>query len=291
MALILALVLSTHTSADQMSGKLLYTDKTERLIVRDLASGKDTTLKTKARFPKWSPDGKKILFYTSGRTHNNEEIYLIDETGENRRRVTSSPQQAHARYPEWGDGGKKIYFTRDTVGLSKASLEQLRIAENTTKPETVDLYKYLRNNEENPGKDFRFYPSYDSQYALIAFKEPYELHLVDLGRQETLVKIPFPDGFSDAGWSKDSKRVAIGTGSFNEAKLIILNTDGAYELVTYPKPEEVGCGSYSWSKDGRYIAMDCREPFSEDSKAWVYIFDLKTKKTRKLLRGANPDLY
>ena len=58
--------------------------------------------------PSWSPDGSKIVFYSS-RDDGDDEIYVMDSDGSNQTRLTDSP--GVDRDPEWSPKGDKIAFT------------------------------------------------------------------------------------------------------------------------------------------------------------------------------------
>lgn len=62
--------------------------------------------------PAWSPDGKQIAF-TSTRD-GNQEIYLIDASGQNLRRITQDPGlDAH---PTWTPDGRQLLFATNRWG-------------------------------------------------------------------------------------------------------------------------------------------------------------------------------
>ena len=62
--------------------------------------------------PKWSPDGKKIVFYTD--RDGNNEIYVMDADGSNQQRLTTNESSDYA--PRWSPDGKKIVFTSERDG-------------------------------------------------------------------------------------------------------------------------------------------------------------------------------
>jgi Tol biopolymer transport system component len=61
--------------------------------------------------PRWSPDGRKLLFVS--RRDGNPEVYVVDADGGGQRRLTRNP--ADDRDPAWSPDGRKIAFisTRD----------------------------------------------------------------------------------------------------------------------------------------------------------------------------------
>jgi TolB protein len=61
--------------------------------------------------PRWSPDGRKLLFVS--RRDGNAEVYVVDADGSGQRKLTRNP--ADDRDPAWSPDGRKIAFisTRD----------------------------------------------------------------------------------------------------------------------------------------------------------------------------------
>lgn len=66
-------------------------------------------------FPKWSPDGKKLL-YQSDR-NGNRDIFIYDiQTGSSYQLTSSLSDEQH---PVWFDKGRKVVFDSDRNGLAK----------------------------------------------------------------------------------------------------------------------------------------------------------------------------
>lgn len=57
--------------------------------------------------PKWSPDGKKIVFVS-----DLEDLYSMNADGSNQIRLNIAPYKS-ASFPEWSPDGKKIVFSSD----------------------------------------------------------------------------------------------------------------------------------------------------------------------------------
>jgi Tol biopolymer transport system component len=61
-------------------------------------------------FPRWSPDGKKIVF-VSGHGEGNYEIYLMNSDGSDRTRLTESPGAQDDNFgARWSPDGKQLIF-------------------------------------------------------------------------------------------------------------------------------------------------------------------------------------
>ncbi len=60
-------------------------------------------------YPRWSPDGAHILFFSRHQTDNqDDEIYLVNKDGTGERRLTNWP--THNFCPDWSPDGSKIAY-------------------------------------------------------------------------------------------------------------------------------------------------------------------------------------
>jgi TolB protein len=57
--------------------------------------------------PKWSPDGKRIVYCIDVDTVNSD-IYIMDADGKNKKRLTTFP--GDDSHPNWSPDGKQIIF-------------------------------------------------------------------------------------------------------------------------------------------------------------------------------------
>ena len=66
------------------------------------------------RFPRWSPDGKRIAFL-AGRAHKTWKVFVISENGGEPREVL--PSDSREGVPTWAPDGQSLYFGRLLDGL------------------------------------------------------------------------------------------------------------------------------------------------------------------------------
>ena len=65
--------------------------------------------------PVWSPDGKRIAFYSDRKgTFDNFDIYVMDADGGNQQNLTNN--RAWNRHPSWSPNGERIAFSSNRDG-------------------------------------------------------------------------------------------------------------------------------------------------------------------------------
>jgi TolB protein len=115
--------------------------------------------------PAWSPDGSKIAFMSF--RDGNPEIYVMDASGANLRRITRHPNIDST--PTWSPAGNQIAFTSDRSGSPQIYLvdadglgQPQRITENdswadraTWSPAPFNEIAYAARN--GPGFDIKIY--------------------------------------------------------------------------------------------------------------------------------------
>jgi Tol biopolymer transport system component len=99
-------------------GRKMAFIRNDSLYVADL-NGRNAVRLTNSQFPtydsspRWSPDGKKIVFARS-----DGNIYTIDADGKNLTNLTHVPENGtiHNSEPDWSPDGSKIIFQSDRTG-------------------------------------------------------------------------------------------------------------------------------------------------------------------------------
>lgn len=81
--------------------------------------------------PAWSPSGDKIA-YQSNSGSLQSEIWLVDKNGENRRRITFTPDGSWSRAPSWSPDGQWIAFVSNQAGSIGADSGEIFIVSITT---------------------------------------------------------------------------------------------------------------------------------------------------------------
>lgn len=238
--------------------------------------------------PAWSPDGRQITFtsYRSG----NEEIWIMDEGGENPKPLTVSPRGDWA--PSWSPDGRWITFTSDRTGTNQiwvmdregGHLRQLtrpaqpkewsrdsswspdgtRIVYTTNRSGKEENW-IMRSDGSNPMQHSRSeekncHPSFTPDGGSIIFTSmrtgAYGLWIGDLegNHLRQLISGPQFDNNLTASLSPDGQWMTYRTGDGN---LWLADTTGR-SLIQLIKDGSVDGWRVSWSPDGKRIAYTKR---------------------------------
>jgi sugar lactone lactonase YvrE len=83
------------------------------IATMDLASGRVVELSSTATVgpdrPRWSPDGRQIVFSSLDKFRNGSAVFVVDADGQNLRQLSSATLPA--RLPDWSPDGSRIVFT------------------------------------------------------------------------------------------------------------------------------------------------------------------------------------
>jgi len=65
------------------------------------------------RFARWSPDGRRVAFYSD--REGGYEVWSVDRDGSDLRRLTHDPERGSARFPIWSPDGRLLLYSRRQV--------------------------------------------------------------------------------------------------------------------------------------------------------------------------------
>lgn len=328
-AILLALVIAQEP---EFNGKIVYElykakENYSHIFVLDVKNKKGVQLTSTGKngWTRWSPDGKKIVFVSSGRDeHKNREIYIMDADGKNQKRLTYT-KGGNASDPRWGNDENTIYFRSaikgniqenilylnsrkkkvidstgeiseakpiDIKNFIKEFQKKSRVEQEQTARELEQKQKKFQEWFENMRGMFKVFPSPDGKYHILYYDLENKIILLDIlnGMLKELKTKPSAAG--SPAWSKNSKKVAYSNGYPPDQLLVIYNIEkDNYDEIMFNKGPEIGCGESSWSRDSKYIVYSCGIIAAEEPDSWLYILDLETKQSVKLLQGSSPDWY
>ena len=197
----------------------------------------------------WSPDGKSIAYSVFEEGEIRRNIYIVDVTTRNSRRITGNTIVTDHNSPTWSPDGRYIAYhavTPDAGG-------------------DLDLYLYdLQEDEQhliysNPGQDF--VPAWSPAGGYIAFERQSpsrgqtSLYILDLSTSKAA---PLNDSTAynvAPAWSPDGTQIAFASQPvpYEGYKIYVINADGTgLELIPTDHPSYLR--ETSWSPDGHYLA-------------------------------------
>ncbi|SEN13048.1 Dipeptidyl aminopeptidase/acylaminoacyl peptidase [Mesobacillus persicus] len=213
---------------------------------------------TRNHSPRWSPDGTKIAFVSN--REEKEQIYVLDTSGGEARRITSCPNGA--KRPIWSPDSKSIAFS---VSLKPSeSIIADDKEEKEPEPIVVDKMKYKSDN-----RGF-----WDGRYEQVAIfeLETSKVRIVTSGETDYRLE----------SWSPDGKWLVISGNPVEEqdfsfiSDILLLNieTREVHNITN----QEGYFNEAIFSPDGKYLGFVGHKREYQNatlSKLWVYHLETK----------------
>ena len=174
--------------------------------------------------PSWSPDGKRIAFYSRRDGPFNYEIYVMDADGGNQQNLSNNPLQD--RSPSWSPDGERIAFSarRDGHFETKFSItEEIYVMDADGGNQ-----QRLTENRKND-----WHPVWSPDGKRIAFAsdrkgdlQNFEIYVMDAdgGNQQRLTENRVHDW--SPSWSPDGKRIAFMSKRDGNDEIYVMDADG-----------------------------------------------------------------
>jgi dipeptidyl aminopeptidase/acylaminoacyl peptidase len=204
--------------------------------------------------PRWSPDGTRLAFL-SDRDGGKAQVYVMDVTGGEARKLSAIPQGAGA--PEWSPDGTRLVTVVRTGGEEQGSTQ------DSHKPKTpparlITVLKYRYN-----GEGF----TYDRRRHLF---------VIDAASGETrqLTQGDWDD--TQPAWSPDSHRLVFVSARHAErdydraADIFVVDAKGGEPVRVTPGGGV--CALPAWSPDGQsiaYLGYADAEDAPRNSRLWL----------------------
>ena len=232
--------------------------------------------------PRWSPDGTRIAFVSTGDAREEDEdadeIYVMDAGGGNPTRLTSNEVPDWS--PSWSPDGDRILFARAS-GIGTPDPQVALHMMNADGSNERLLYR--EPHAEKPV--FVLFPAWSPDGSRIAFtrvtfgEERPEPALTVIGSDGSDATVIALDA-ADAAWSPDGKQIAFvstkdrfGETCFEDCEpsgeIYVADADGRHpRRLTESEADEA---SPTWSPDGKRIAFvsDRSNREAHENEIWV----------------------
>jgi TolB protein len=239
-----------------------------------------TQLDWKDGSPAWSPDGRRIAFYSE--RDGNAEIYVMNADGSGVTRLTNT--SADEGYPAWSPDGRTISFDSDRTGnfdVFAMNADGSNVRPLTTHPArdvsatwSPDGSKIVfMSDRESGGFDAyeaapdpaaparrvtrtgsTWFPVFSRDGTALAFHVGRDVHTLEAAGDDPRRLTTDPENGMYPSWSPDGKRIVFMSWRTGRTELFTMNVDGSDQkkLVTLDKGDAV---DPRWSPDGSKIAF------------------------------------
>ena len=274
-------------------GKIVFQSDSKKGINIFVLNGKTGWIKQLTRLganidPKWSPNGKEIVFAST--REGRWDIYIMDSDGKNKKRVVHT-NDGFSRMPHWSSDGKEIYFFSNIGGNIQENA--VTLATGQVKPifSTGSLIasfnkggaSNLMNAYE---KLYKIIPAPDNKYKILYYTHARDNSTILINIKTNTKTILKKTG--EPAWSKDSRQIAY----FSDWRTLDLyNVINKHtQMISIHGSENEFCGGPSWSEDAQKIVYYCG-PEAGPGDSWLYMLNVRSRKSVRLIKGQEPDWH
>jgi Tol biopolymer transport system component len=205
-----------------------------------------TSRETMSTFPAWSPDGKQIVFCSSG--DDGGGLFVMDADGRNVRQLTNGADVE----PAWSPDGSKIAFTRYSQGGDNLTQILAVSAAGGNPVSLTDGSAIDADPAWSPdGKKIAFGSARDPRIPAIALT----VMDADGTNDRELLRL---SGAAQLGaaWSPDGTRIAYaGVSQQGQLNLFVVGADGTGKIQLTKHDDANTIERYpAWSPNGQHIA-------------------------------------
>jgi tricorn protease len=255
------------------SKQIAYSDKRGALWLLDVAAGKpvqfDTDIRSRAPALRWSPDNK-WLAYTKSLPNNHRAVFVYSLEKKEVTQFTDG--MSDVRSPDWDKSGKYLYFTASTdLGLSSVGFNM----SSNRRPVTRAVYLAVLSKDQSsplaPESDEEKDDAKDKKTA-------------DDPKLASAEKTAEGDAKSDAKPAADAAK-----DKKDKAVKVVIDFEGlGQRILALPLPERnygqlvAGKENIVYLLEGTAVAEGRG---TDSARSTLQRFDLKSRKTEKLLDG------
>jgi len=208
-------------------------------------------------FPKWSPDGSKIVFY-SDRDGRYYQIYVMNADGSNPMRLTRG--EAEDTLPAWSPDGKKIAFTSNRDGGNDHIFIMNADGSN--------IFQLTRGDNQNAA------PSWSPDGSKIVFQSKrdgnIDIYVINTDGSNLTRLTDSPQIEDFPAWSPDGKKIAYQSNASGNFEIYVMNADGTDQRQI---TQSLSDNKYpAWSPDGTRIVFYSKRDCNNDNGE-IYIMN------------------
>jgi Tol biopolymer transport system component len=215
--------------------------------------------------PAWSPDGKRIAFYSE--RDGNAELYVMNADGSEQRRLTRTP--ADEGYPSWSPDGRTISFDTDRDGnfeiyaMDAGGGNERRLTSSPSSDVSASWSPdgsrivFMSNRDGARQSEFDIYampasggevarltrtgsswfPTYAPDGATLAFHVGRDVHLMRTSGSDSLTRLTTdPANGMYPSWSRDGSRLAFMSWRNGRTEIFTMAADGSDQRMIVSMP-------------------------------------------------------
>ena len=177
--------------------------------------------------PSWSPDGRRIVFTSSGAMDvagGHWRIYVMDADGRNKQNLSNEGEDDY--YPSWSPDGERIAFVSIRDGRGNLDIYVMN----------ADGSDQQRLTEQ---PDHEWEPSWSPDGERIAFTASRlpdvfpansDIYVIDADGENRRKLTRNPSRNTNPSWSPDGKRIVFVSNRDGNYEIYVMNADGARQV-------------------------------------------------------------